>query len=169
MDALLHLASIIALTPIIGLSLPALTPFIMAAAGAMGYKVFLDMNDQDTFNEKLRQRIHESNTVVLRLEDLIIETLREDVKRAEHLMMQKGNIVLELIKDERGKLKIQVTGPKSMDEKELEREGRLFAEQVSQQFATNRAVVELDKIGAEIVAEEKNEAEEIVLKVRRWT
>lgn len=159
---------IVALTPVIGVSLPALTPLIFAAAGALGYKAMLDMKDGGEINEALRQRLRETNSLRVKVDDLVLETMQEEIKRAEAIHFQKGDIVLSLIKDERGKLRVEASAPEGFDKKQLQEEARQFAEQIAQQFAQSRAIEELEKINAEVISEEVNEEEEIVLKVRRW-
>ncbi|CAN5207668.1 hypothetical protein BH09SUM1_BH09SUM1_07670 [soil metagenome] len=160
---------IFVITPIIGMSFPALTPLIFAAAGALGYKTMSDMKPGGDINEALRQRLYEDVTLRVRVDDLVLESMTQELKRAESLFFEKDGIVLAVMKDERGKLKIEATGPKGTDEKDLQKAGRDFAEELSQMFAYNRAIAEAEKLGAEVVEEVNTEQDEIVLKVRRWT
>ncbi len=158
-----------ALTPIIGMSWPALTPLIFATAGALGYKAMMDMKEGGDINEQLRQQLYDTTTIRLRVDDLVLDAMEEEVKRAESLYFQKDDIVVGVIRDERGKLRVEVMGPRGADKKELEAQGRDFAEELAQLFAQNRAVEELERIGAEVVEEMTDENEEVVLKIRRWT
>lgn len=160
---------IYAITPIVGMSFPALTPIILAAAGAMGYKMLVDMKEGGDLNEALRQQIHETTTVQLRIDDLIFDSMEQEVRRAESLYLRKEDITLAIIKDERGKLRIEVNAPQGADPAVLQQEGREFAEEVAQLFAYHRAVQEMEAMNAEVVEEVKGEEEEIVLRVRRWT
>jgi hypothetical protein len=160
---------IYALTPIIGMSFPALTPLIFAAAGALGYKVVVDMKERGDINDLLRQQILETTTVQTRLEDTVLDAMDEEVRRGEMLFFEKDNLKLTVMKDERGKLRVQVTGPRGADKRQLEKAGQQFAEELAQLFAQNRMVEELETLNAEVVEEQVNEQGEIVLKVRRWS
>lgn len=160
---------IFVITPIIGASLPALTPIIFAAAAALGYKALLEMPEGDAINRELRRRIHEEQDVELRLEDSVLEAMDLEVKRAESLFFQKEGFVLVVAKDERGKLRIKVTGPKARSSKELRAAGEEFAAELAQLYAQHRAVEELTRLNAEVIEEQVNDQGEIVLKIRRWT
>lgn len=157
------------LTPIVGASFPALAPLILAAGGALGYKVMVDMKEGGQLNTKLRQKLQETNTVNLRVDELIFDSMKEEVKRADSLYLEKGEIVLALIKDERDKLRIEVSGPDDYSKRQLEEEGRAFAEELAQMFAMNRVVEEVERMNAEVVEEEELENGEIQMKIRRWT
>ena len=162
--------SIIALTPIIATSLPLLTPIILAAAAALGYKAMVSMSDVGgDLNKALRQRIEESNNVVIKIEQAVLENMTLEVGREEALFFEKDGIELAVIKDERGKLRVSATGPKTMDEKLLEQRGQEFAQELAQMFAMNRVVKELGRMNTEVVEEQVMEDGEIRIKMRRWT
>jgi len=162
--------SIIALTPIIATSLPLLTPIILAAAAALGYKAMVSMSDVGgDLNKALRQRIEESNNVVIKIEQAVLENMTLEVGREEALFFEKDGIELAVIKDERGKLRVTATGPKTMDEKLLEQRGQEFAQELAQMFAMNRVVKELGRMNTEVVEEQVMEDGEIRIKMRRWT
>ncbi len=162
--------SIIALTPIIATSLPLLTPIILAAAAALGYKAMVSMSDVGgDLNKALRQRIEESNNVVIKIEQAVLENMTLEVGREEALFFEKDGIELAVIKDERGKLRVTATGPKTMDEKLLEQRGQEFAQELAQMFAMNRVVKELGRMNTEVVGEQVMEDGEIRIKMRRWT
>ncbi len=113
--------------------------------------------------------LHNQTTVELNLEETVLESIELEVGRAEVLNFEKDDTVLTLIKDERGKLKIQVIGPVDADREELRRKGEEFAQEMAQLFAQNRAVEALERLNAEVVEEEVTEDNVIKLKVKRWT
>lgn len=159
---------IYALTPIIGMSFPALAPLIFTAAGALGYKVMVDMKEGGDINDLLRQRLEETTSVQAQVDDLVLENLEEEVRRGEAIFFEKDGIELGIMKDERGKLRIVVTGAKDANKGDLEAAGREFAEELSQLFAQSRVVEELQALGADVVEEQVSEEGEIRLRVRRW-
>lgn len=138
----------------------------------LGYKLLVDYKPGGDLNEALRQQIQETTTVALRLEDMIFEQLQDQVRRAESLFFEKEKqkIRIGLHRDERGKLRVTVTGPKSVDPKVLEAEGRTFVEEIARAFALNRVAGELEKLNCEVVEEvEVKEEGEIRLKITRWS
>lgn len=159
----------IVITPIVGMSFPALTPLIFATAGALGYKVMVDMKEGGDLNEALRQQIQETLSVRAKVDDLVLDAMEEEVKRGEMLFFEKDGIKLVIMKDERGKLSITITGPKETDKKALEAAGREFAEELAQMFAANRAAEVVENLGAEIVEEQVNEEGDMIMTVRRNT
>ncbi len=160
---------VVALTPIVGITLPALTPLIFAAAGALGYKAMIDMKEGGDINDALRQRIKESTSVRVQVESMVLEAMEQEVKRAQSLYFEKDGIILSVIKDERGKLRLEATAPEGFDENLLREMGKQFAEELAQLFAQSRAVDELERMNAEVVDEQINEEGDVVLKVTRWT
>ena len=99
----------------------------------------------------------------------VLEQFDDEVKRAEQLNFEKNGVVLTVLKDERGKLQIKVTGPKGSDAKMLQEEGRHFTQELAQLFAFNRAAEQIETLNAEVVDQQENEEGDIVLRVRRWT
>jgi hypothetical protein len=159
--------SIIILTPIVGLSFTALTPLILAAAGAMGYKAMVDMKDGGDLNDHLRHQIREMNTVEIMAPNLIREA-GEELRVEKSMAFRKGDITLTLERNERGSLTIRVTGPKEASKATLRELGDAFAQEIAQQFAFNRAVEEIERLNAEVVGEEKLDNGEIRVRFRRW-
>lgn len=160
--------AIIVLTPIVGLSFPALAPLILAAAGALGYKALTDMKDGGDLNEHLRHEIEQVNTVTIEVPALIRETGR-DLRVEKSISFRKGDIILTLRRDERGSLRIEVRGPKEASRAHLRKLGETFAHEVAQQYAYNRAVEEIGRLNADVVEEERLENGEIRLRFRRWS
>lgn len=159
--------AIFVLTPIVGLSFPALAPLILAAAGALGYKALTDMKDGGDLNEHLRHEIEQVNTVTIEVPALIRETGR-DLRVEKALTFRKGDIVLTLRRDERGQLRIDVAGPKEASRATLRELGEAFAHEIAQQYSYNRAVEEIDRLNAEVVGEERLENGELRIRFRRW-
>jgi len=160
---------IIALTPIVGISFPALTPIIFAAAAAMGYKALAEMRDLGPIGAELEHQIKNTVTAQVPIHDTVLSSLSGEVKRGETLFFRRDLITLVVTKDERGKFIVKAIGPPSSLRSELEKDGRKFAEEVAQLYARNRAVQEVERLGAEINKEVSNEAGDIVLNVTRWT
>lgn len=157
------------LTPIVGTSFPALAPLVLATAGALGYKVMVDMKETGQINRELRRRLEEETIVSLKVDELVFDSMQEEVKREESLFFVKDEITLGVMKDERNQLRISVSAPKGFDQKILERRGREFAGELAQAFALNRAVEELQRMNAEVAEEEQLENGDIRLKISRWT
>lgn len=159
---------IIALTPIVGLAFPALTPLIFATAGALGYKVMHDMKDGGDLNDQLRQRLEETTTVQTKVDDLVLDAMEEEVRHGESLRFEKDGLELLVTKNARGKLNIFVTAGKDSNRKDLEKAGHDFAEELAQLFAYNAAVSASETMNAEVIEETVNEEGERVLRVARW-
>ncbi len=160
---------IFVLTPLAGASFPALAPLVLAAAGALGYRVLSRKGmEHGALNKKLRQQLREDVVVPLKTEDLIFNVFEDELRRAETIHLERGGIELALIKDERGKVHLVARARKGTDRVMVEREGRQFAEELAQLYARNRAVEELERLNAETVEESVNEDGEMVLKIRRW-
>ncbi len=169
MPTLLAVPAIFVLTPLAGASFPALAPLILAAAGALGYRVLSKKSmEHGALNKKLRQQLREDVVVPLKTEDLIFNVFEDELRRAETIHLERGSIELALIKDERGKVHLVARARKGTDPKTVEREGRAFAEELAQLYARNRVVEELERLNAETVEETVDEQGEIVLRVRRW-
>jgi hypothetical protein len=156
------------LTPIAGMTFPALVPIITAAAGAMGYKAMMDLKDGGDLNEALRVQLKETQTVPVRLEESILDQMAREVGRAEALRFERDGVTVTIQRDERGRLRIDVTGPEAMNKSMLHRIGQEFAREVAQQFAYHRAMQELQKLNADVVEEQVDDKGEIRLQVRRW-
>lgn len=159
--------SIIVLTPIVGLTFPALVPIILATAGALGYKAMTDMKDGGDLNDHLRHQLKETTTVDILAPNLIREA-GEEIRVEKALHFQKGDVVLTIARNERGQLIVRVTGPKEATKAQLRELGEAFAQEIAQQFAYNRAVEEIERLNAEVVSEEKLENGEIRVRFRRW-
>lgn len=159
--------SIIVLTPIVGLTFPALAPLIMASAAALGYKVMTDMKDGGDLNDHLRHQIREINSVEILAPNLIREA-GEEIRVEKSLTFQKGDVELKITRNERGSLVVRVSGPKEASKADLRELGEAFAQEIAQQFAYNRAVEEIERLNAEVVGEEKLENGEIRVRFRRW-
>ena len=160
---------IVSIAPVIGWSWPAVAPFALMAAGAIGFKLILDSRDNvDEVGKLLRRKLLEEQSLQLQLDDLVDHAIFEDVKRGQAMVFQKDGMTLILSKDERNKLRVTVLGPKDGSKRELEAAGREFARELAQLFAQNRVVDELGRLNFDVVEESRNQEGEIVLKVRRW-
>lgn len=161
---------IYALTPVIGSTFPALIPIILAAGAAMGYKHLAEASEVGgDINNELNQRLREWRTIEIPIHDMVLDAVQEEVQRAEAIHFEKDGIILAVIKDERGRLKILASASREMEKKDLFEKGRAFAEEIAQLYAQHRAVEELARLNAEVVQEEVNEQGEIKLTIRRWT
>ncbi|MBI1291631.1 hypothetical protein GC173_10375 [bacterium] len=160
---------IFVVTPMIGLSLPALVPIVTAVAGAMGYKVLVDMKDGGDINDALRQRLEETTTVEVKLTDSVLDQLRGEVQRGKALYFERDGIMVALIIDERGRFRVEASGPQEANRRDLEAAGREFVENLAQLFAYNRATEVITRLNAEVLEEERLENGEIRLRIGRWT
>lgn len=160
---------IVALTPIVGLTLPALTPLIFAAAGALGYKTVMDLKEGGDLNDALRQKLKEEARTRVQVDTVVFDSIAQEVKRADLLHFTKDEITLTLIKDERGALRIEASAPEGYSTARLRSEAAAFAQEIAQQFALSRTVEELEKMNAVVSEEEVTEEGEIRLKISRWT
>jgi hypothetical protein len=159
---------IFALTPAVAVSLPAIIPIVAAVAGAMGYKVMVDMKEGGDINDALYQRLHETTTVQVKVDDLVLEHVRGEVARGQSMYFVRDGIQLALIVDERGRARVEASAPEGTDERLLREEGRAFAEQIGQLFAYNKAAAVIEQLNAEIMDEERTEDGEIRLRISRW-
>jgi len=156
-------------TPIIAFSMPALLPLATAAAGALGYKVLVDLKDGGDINDALHQRLVETTTVDVRLTDSVLDLLKAETHRGQMMVFERDGIMVTLAIDERGRFRVRASGPAGAEPRAIEAAGREFAESLAQLFAYNRAAETITRLNAEILEEERLENGEIRLRIGRWT
>lgn len=160
---------IISIAPVIGFSWPALAPLILLGAGSLGLKQVLDTEDNSETSMEIRRRILQEQSVSIPISELFSETVLEEVRRGDAMIFQKGEILLNVSRNERNQLRVTATGPKTIPKREIEALGRDFAREIAQLFAQSRIVEQLGRLNFDVVEDRVNERKEIVLKVRRHT
>ena len=158
----------IIITPIIGWSWPALVPIITAAAGYVGFTKLTGDKQSDWLRGKITAEIEALRTVRLPLDEVLTDVVSEELGREERLDFRREDIVLTFRKDIRGKFFVEVTGPRTKTQRELQEVGSVFASQLIQLFAHHRIASELDRRGVQVVEETTAENGDIVLRVRKW-
>lgn len=160
---------IIVLTPVLGWSWPALVPILLTAAGVAGFKAVFDSRQGGEMNEALRLKMMTETSVRIPIDGTIAEAIFDEVRRGDALVLEKDGVMLQIVKDERGRLRVTAIGPETMNRAEITRVANAFLGEVAQLFAVNRVGEELRRLNFDVVEESVNENQEIVMKVRRWT
>jgi len=155
--------------PILGWSWVMLSPLVMAAAGALGYRTMTGKALNDWLQKELVNEVKNLRKVRIPLESVLSDVVAEEMGREERLDFKKNNIVVTFRKDALGKFHIEVTGPVTMTAPELYIFGDEFARTIVQQFSHHRIARELDQRGVHIVGEEINENGDIILHTRKWS
>ena len=160
---------IIVISPLLGLSWIMISPLIVAAAGALGYKTLTGRQLNDWLQKELVNEIKNFHKIRLPLDEMMTEVVSEELGREERLDFRKDDIVVTFRKDALNKFRIEVTGPRTIPRMQMMAMGDEFARKVIQQFSHNKIARELDQRGINIVEEEVDENGNIVLKTRKWS
>lgn len=159
---------IFVIAPIVGWSWIMLSPLIMTAAGALGYKALTGKKLNNWLQKELHNELHNYRRVELPLDEVLTDVVAEEIGREERLDFTKNDILLTFRKNALGKFKVMVTGPRSITTMKLKQEGDEFARMLIQQFSHSRIARELDQRGVHIVGEEITEDGDIILRTRKW-
>lgn len=162
------IGTIFVLTPAVGWSLPLIWPFVLSAAGALGYQALTSAADDAVLRGELNSQLNSLRIVKLPLERIVKDMVADEVKRDQVMRFQRGDVILIFRRDERGKFFVEVMGPEAKTQIELEHAGLEFASELVQQFAYNKMAQEMERRGAQVVEEEIQENGDIVLRMRRW-
>jgi hypothetical protein len=160
--------SIFLLAPILGWSWPALTPILVASAGAMGYKLMTGKTEKRLGRTKLDQRLLNRRMLEIKLDEFLKDVVSEQLGYEEELNFEKDDLVVTFGHDARGRFFIRVAGPKQRTAADLRMAGEEFARTLIQQFAYNRIAAELDRRGVQLVEEAVDEEGNMILRARRW-
>jgi hypothetical protein len=166
---------IIAMTPAVGYTWPALLPIALAVAAKMGYDAVEDTRKLPTLN-RLTRKLENTQIIQIDLQEHLstkekpinIEVIADQLENDRILRFERGKVTVVFKQDTRGRFGIDVLGPISMPKSELRKEGLEFARQLVQAFAADRIVRELEKTNAVVVGEQKTNDEDILLTLRRW-
>jgi len=164
----MNVPMIIIVTPSMGWSWPALTPIIVATAGAMGYGVLSKNVASRRVRSKLEQKLLNRRTVEIALESHLKDVVAEQLGHEEELLFEREDLTLAFGHDVRGKFRIRVTGPKERALADLRVVGDQFARELIQQFAYHRIARELDRRGVQVDEETVDEEGNMILQARRW-
>lgn len=156
------------LTPTVGWALPIVWPLLVSIAGGMGYKLYTSTADDAPLRGKLNKEMNNLRVTKLALEELVKDIVADEVGREQVLRFVKDDIVVIFKRDMRGKFSVEVMGPITYTTRQLESIGLQFAGTLVQQFAYNKVAQEMERRGANVVAEEETAEGDIVLKLRRW-
>lgn len=160
---------IFVITPLIGWSLPALTPLILAAGAAYGYKRLTGRGENDWLMGRLTREMETMRKVSLPLDEVVTDVVGEEVGRDERLVFEKDALRLIFRRNARGKFFVDVLGPRNRTERSLQKEARQFADELVRQFVYSRVVTEMEERGLNVVAEQvEEESGDIILDLRRW-
>lgn len=159
---------IFAISPILGWSWPALTPILVATAGALGYGLITTQKAGKRVLDRLSKRLANLRMVEISLEEHLRDVVCEELGHEEALYFEKDDLILVFGHDSRGRFFVRVAGPKEKPAIELRHEGDEFARKLIQQFAYNRIMAELDRRGVVVVEENVDNEGNIHLRTRRW-
>jgi len=161
---------LILIAPIVGWTLPALTPILTAAAGYLGFKHFTARGEGAWAQGELEQRLRTQRIVTVPLRSETVEPVSEEMKRDEFLTFRReeDDVTLVFRKDERGRFHVDVIGQTSRSALDLTAIGEEFALTLIQEFAHSRLVRELDRKGITVIEEERAENGDLILRTRKW-
>ncbi len=160
---------IFVISPILGWSWPALTPFVIAAAAGMGYKQLTRTDEKGWLRGQLTKEMENLKIVSVPVDELIEDVIGDEVGRDERLIFERDDYRLVFKRDPRGKFFIDVLGPKNIPTKMLREEAEAFAQELIQDFVYNRVMREMEERGINITEETvDDETGDIVLEARRW-
>lgn len=159
---------VIALVPIVGWSWPAIAPLMLIGAGAIGFKAVLDSKEKGELDEALKHKLRTETSTTVSVEDAVRDAVEDEVKRGETLYFRRDDLVLAVIKDERGRIRIEATGPKGTSKRELEKVARELAGQVAQMFAQNKLLEQLERLNFDVKSAEVMPDGEIRIQASRW-
>jgi len=159
---------LIVITPILGWSLPALAPFATAVAGYLGFSKLTQRGDGAWAEGPLTDQLRNLRIVRIPFQTETVEPVAEEMGYDEFLTFKKEEVTLIFRKDERGRFFVEVMGPSNRTAQDLQRIGEEFAINLIQEFAHSRLVRELDRRGITVVAEERAENGDLVLRTRKW-
>ncbi len=159
---------LIVITPLLGWSLPALTPIVTAVAGYYGFKKLTDRGEEAWAEGDLTEQLRSRRIVSVPLRTETVEPVAEEVGYDAVLTFQRDEITLIFRKDERGKFHVDVMGPSDRTAQELQSIGYDFAVTLIQEFAHSRLVRELDRKGITVIEEERLDNGDVLLRTRKW-
>ncbi|MGC8740744.1 MAG: DUF1257 domain-containing protein [Candidatus Sumerlaeaceae bacterium] len=162
------MGAIFVLTPTVGWAFPLLWPILMSTAGALGYKLYTSSADDAPLRGRLTAQMKKLRTVRLALDELVAGVVAEEVGREQVLRFVRDDVTLVFKRDARSKFSIEVIAPDTRTVTELRAIGEQFAYQLIQQFAYNRVITEMERRGANVVSEHRDEQGNIVIELRRW-
>lgn len=160
---------IVAVTPIVGWSLPLLWPLLLSTAGALGYGFLTDERNDLRLRSKLDVTLKNTRLVTVPLDTQLTEGVADEVKGEQVLRFQKGDITVAFKRDARGKFTIHVSGPQDKTtDRQLQKMGEEFAREVIQQFVASKVAAALTAKNSVILNQEVEENGDIVINLRRW-
>jgi hypothetical protein len=159
---------LILIAPTLGWTWPALVPIMSVAAGYLGFKKFTSYGEGAWEEGELTQRMREQRIVEIPLASETVEPIADEMGRDEMLTFQRDDCILIIHKKFDGRMNLRIMGPRERSAQELSGIGTQFATTLIQQFAYSRVVRELDRKGITVVAEQRDENGDLVLRTRKW-
>jgi ABC-type transporter MlaC component len=156
------MSTVIILTPVIIASWPAITAAVAGAAAAMGLAVKNTAQQEDKVRDKENVQ---SREVEVELEESQISTA--NLATDQEIVVTKGNVVLRVRRDERGRCTVCAKGLGKTDA-QLKQIAEEFSQRMVQCFTYNRVMSELKSKGFQVVNEEVGQNQEVRIHVRRW-
>jgi hypothetical protein len=157
------------ISPLVGWSLPALLPFVVAAAAGCGYKELTRTDSKGLLRSRLTRELENLDIVSIPLEEIVEESVGDEIARDDRIVFEHGKFRLVFRRDARGKFFVDALGPKTTPRTQLIEEAKKFAQEIVQQFVYDRVTRELDVRGIHMVSEEVEEKTgDIVLEMRRY-
>jgi hypothetical protein len=154
------MGAILVLTPLVIASWPAITAAVVGAAAAMGFSVAggtAATLAQDAAAKPQKRKVE--------AELPNSEVIAEAMSRGQTMQIQKGDITIEIGRDERGACTICASGDKH-SEKELKQIAEEVGGRIVQQFAYHKLMTELKRRSYSIVEEHVMQDQSIQVRVR---
>ncbi|HUT23188.1 MAG TPA: hypothetical protein VM492_02470 [Sumerlaeia bacterium] len=157
------------IVPTLGWTWPSLVPIAIAVASGYGYKKLTDTGQNAWLRGRLTREMEALRRVSVPLDEIVADLVGEEVGRDDLLIFERDEIRLIFRRDARGKLFVEVLGPRQTSAAYLAEEAEEFARELVQEFVYSRVVHEMEARGINVVQERtEEETGDILLEVRRW-
>ncbi len=148
------MSAIIVLTPLVVSSWPVIAAAVMGAAAGMGFSVHgPELHEEPTRRKKVTTEFENS------------EVVADAMAAGQKLILTKGDLTVEVFRDERGRCSVCVSGTGHSD-RELKKIGEEVVGRITQQFIYNKVVTELKQRKGQVLEEEVLADQSVRVRVR---
>ena len=150
------MSAVCVLTPLVIASWPAISAAVAAAAASLGFA---------SVAPRLHQERAGPRTVTTPVENS--EVLQEGLAPGQKIVLQRGDLRVEVGQDQRGRCSVCVTGSAGHSDAELRKVGAQVAGRIVQQYTYNKLLTELKSRDYQLVDEQVLADQSIRIRVRR--
>jgi hypothetical protein len=153
------MSSVVVITPLLIANWPVITAAVTSAIASMGFSIATSA----VVSAEPRTKVDRKTRAEIDVEDS--EILSESASRGGEIVVERDGVRCIFTRDARGALKLCVEG-EGHSKLELKKIGQELIGRVTQQYAYNRVVTELQERGMAIVDEEVAADRTVKLRVR---